>query len=99
MIEKTMGRAKRLFFVEDAAKATDVQGRQIISAQDFVSRYEVKGVFGIGGAYVGGQISVLVVFCRDTFPRTAAEYFMTLMALFQAKTAWLVGSGKVFAPV
>ena len=57
----------------------------------------MKGVFGIGGAYIGGQMLVLVVFCRDSFHRAAAEPFMALTTLFKTKTASLVGAGKVFA--
>ena len=56
MIEKTMGRTAGLFFVEDASRATDHHGRKIIAAQEFVDTYRVKAVFGIGGAYVAGQI-------------------------------------------
>lgn len=98
MIETTMGRTAGLFFVEDAARATDSQGRKIIAAQDFVSRYGVKCVFGIGSVYMGGQIVVLVVFCRDTFARTAAEHFMALAALFTGATPLIVGAAKVFDP-
>ena len=97
MIETTMARSAGLFFVEDASEATDQEGRKIIAAQDFVARYGVKGVFGIGGAYVGGQMLVLVVFCRDSFQRAAAEPFMALTTLFKTKTSSLVGAGKVFA--
>jgi hypothetical protein len=96
MIEKTMGRSAGLFFVGDATEATDHRGRKIITAQHFVETYGVKAVFGIGGAYVGGQIVVLVVFCRDDVPQDAAESFLALTALFKNKTAGLVGDGKVF---
>ncbi len=96
MIEKTMGRSAGLFFVEDATEATDHRGRKIITAQHFVETYRVKAVFGIGGAYVGGQIVVLVVFCRDDIPRDAAESFLALTALFKTKTAKLVGEGQIF---
>lgn len=96
MIEKTMGRSAGLFFVGDAAQATDQRGRKIIVAQDFVETYGVKAVFGIGGAYVGGQIVVLVVFCRGDVPRHAAESFLSLTALFKNKTAGLIGEGRIF---
>jgi hypothetical protein len=96
-IEKTIGRNAGLFFVSDAAEATDRFGRKIISAQDFVATHGVKAVFGVGGGYVSGQIVVLVVFCRDSLERAAAETFMALTALFKAKTAQLVGTGKIFS--
>ncbi|MBI3456046.1 MAG: hypothetical protein HY002_09710 [Candidatus Rokubacteria bacterium] len=96
-IVTTVGRAAGLFFVEDAASATDQQGRKIIAAQDFVGSYKIKSVFGTGGAYLGGQILVIVVFCRDQVPRAAAEQFLPLADLFKGKTTGLVGTGKVFA--
>ena len=96
MIEKTMARAAGLFFVEDARESVDQRGRKIITAQRFVERFRVQAVFGIGGAYVGGQIVVLVLFCRDHVAREAAESFLALTALFKAKTAALVGAGRIF---
>jgi hypothetical protein len=95
-IEKTMARAAGLFHVEAAAEATDSHGRRVIPSREFVSRYGVESVFGIGGAYVGGQIFVLIVFCRDAVPRSAAEQFLALVALFKTKTARLVGQGRIF---
>lgn len=95
-IEKTMARAAGLFHVEAAADARDAHGRQIIPSRDFVSQYEVESVFGIGGAYFGGQIVVLIVFSQETVPRTAAEQFLSLVAQFKARTADLVGQGRIF---
>jgi hypothetical protein len=96
VIEKTMARAAGLFHVESATEAIDSHGRQIIPSREFVSRYEVESVFGIGGAYVGGQIFVLIVFSREAVPRAAAEQFLSLVAQFKAKTAGLVGQGRIF---
>jgi hypothetical protein len=95
-IERTIGRTAELFFVEDAASALDQRGRKIISAREFVSSYGIRGVFGVGGGYIGGQIVVLIVFCRDGLTRTAAETFMAMTALFKTKTAVLVGEGRIF---
>ncbi|MEW5980184.1 MAG: hypothetical protein AB1898_30685 [Acidobacteriota bacterium] len=94
---QTIGSAAGLFFVEDASKATDDQGRKIIAAQDFVSKYQVKSVFGVGGAYSGGEILVIVLFCRDVVTRATAERFLGLTELFKSKTAQLVESQKIFS--
>ncbi|NIV94878.1 hypothetical protein GWN42_19325 [candidate division KSB1 bacterium] len=94
---ETIGQKTGLFFVEDAAKATDAQGRKIIAAQDFVSDHNVKSVFGIGGAYDNGELFVNVVFCRDAFSRNTAEHFLTLASMFQNQTNGLVSSGRIFA--
>ena len=95
-IKNTMARAAGLFHVEAAAEAIDSHGRRVIPALEFVSQYGVESVFGIGGHYVGGQIFVLIAFCRDAVPRAAAEQFLALVAQFKAKTARLVGEGRIF---
>lgn len=96
-IIKKMDRAAGLFFVENAAEATDHQKRKIIPAQDFVSGYNVKTVFGVGGGYAGGQIIVIVMFCRDMIPRAAGERFVALRDSFKGNTSSLVETGKIFA--
>jgi hypothetical protein len=97
IIAKTMDPSGGLFFVDNAAEATDHQGRKIIAAQDFVSSYDVKSVFGAGGVYPGGQIVVIVVFCRDAFAKAAAERFLELNSWFRTKTDSLAQSTKIFA--
>jgi histone H3/H4 len=97
IIIETVGRSAGLFFVENAAEATDRQGRKIIAAQDFVSDYGVKSVLGIGGAYPSGEMIVVVAFCRETFPRTIAEHFLPLTDLFKSETASLVGGKRIFS--
>jgi len=97
MIIKTVGRKAGLFYVENAAEATDREGRKIIAAQDFVADYDVKSVFGIGGAYSQGQVFTMVAFCRDVFPRDVAEHFVPLTDSFQGRTSTLVETNKIFS--
>ena len=97
MIVNTIGSSAGLLFVENAATATDSAGRKIIAAQDFVSAYGVKSVFGVGGAYSTGQIAVIVTFCRSQIPRIVAERFVTLAAFFVSKTAGYVEQGRIFS--
>ena len=97
MIIKTVGREAGLFYVENAAEATDHEGRKIIAAQDFVADYDVKSVFGIGGAYQQGQVFTIVAFCRDLFPKDVAEHFVPLTNSFQGKTATFVETNKIFS--
>src|SRR5215470_11899564 len=54
----TIGSTVGLFYVEDAVQAVDDRGRKVIPAMDFVFDYEVKSVFGAGGAYSDGQMLV-----------------------------------------
>jgi hypothetical protein len=97
MIIKSVGREAGLFYVENAAKATDHKGRKIIAAQDFASDYDVKSVFGIGGAYMQGQVFTIVAFCRDFFPRDVAEHFVPLANSFQGRTNDFVENKKIFS--
>jgi hypothetical protein len=96
VITEKLGESTGLFFVDDAATAVDPQGRKIITAQDFVSEYGVKTVFGLGTVYDTGQILVAVVFCRDRFPRTKAETFLEAIETLKGRTAGLVSRGAVF---
>ena len=96
-IVNAIGSTVGLFFVENASQATDDQGRKIIAAQDFVSSYSVKSVFGTGGAYPNGQMVVIVVFCDDTLSKTVAEHFLTPTTLFINQTKSLVESASVFS--
>jgi hypothetical protein len=93
----TIGNTVGLFFVEDAVRAMDDRGRKVIPAVDFVFAYDVKSVFGTGGAYAGGQMLVVVIFCRDRLARATAESFLPLVDLFRSKTESLIALAKVFA--
>lgn len=97
VIVNTIGSTAGVFFVEDAAEAVDREGRKIIAAQDFVSKYHIKSVFGTGGAYPGGQMVVMVVFCRDELVKADAERFLELLNLFKAGTMKLSEPSSVFA--
>lgn len=98
LLVTTIGRRVGLFFVEDARRAMDDLGRKVIPAVDFVFPYGVKSVFGIGGAYSGGEMLVVVCFCRDRIARATAELFLALIDLFKSKTGCLIAPAKVFAP-
>src|SRR5215468_7420948 len=93
----TIGSTVGLFYVEDALRAVDDRGRKVIPAVDFVFAYDVKSVFGTGGVYSGGQMLVVVIFCRDPVARSTAQMFLPLVDLFKGKTGSLVAAAKVFA--
>jgi hypothetical protein len=97
ILAKVMGSASELFFVDNAAEATDHEGRKIIAAQDFVSGHKVKSVFGAGGGYGDGRMVVAVVFCRDQFGRAVAERFVPVIDSFKSATSKRFGTQKVFA--
>jgi len=97
ILEKVVGGASELFFIDNAAETTDDQGRKIIAAQDFVTRYKVRSIFGEGGGYGDGRMLVAVVFCRDHFERAVAERFLPLVDWFKNTTRTRFGTGTIFA--
>lgn len=95
LIINTIGSAAGLFYVEDAASAVNADGRNIISPQ-FVSEYDIHSVFGTGGAYSTGQFGLFVVFGSGHVPRTVAQRFLPLAALFVSRTNNLVEERRIF---
>ena len=95
---KLMGGFNGVFYVADAATTLDSRGRHIIPAQDFVSGYGVKTVFGMGGAYLGGTLAACIVFSGETIPRRQAENFASLITPFKAATSPLLRGRQIFEP-
>ncbi len=98
LVQRSLGRAAGLFYVENASEAVDARGRHIISAQDFVATYGIRTVFGVGGAYFDGAVLALVVFCHDRVDRSAASHLMSLTSFFRSRTTQLVADGHVLSP-
>jgi hypothetical protein len=96
VIQRTIGQSAGLFFVENASSATDERGRKIIPAHDFVMDHGVGSVFGLGGAYSGDEILVVVTFCTEQFPKAVAERFLPLLTLFKSATSVTVSEGRIF---
>ncbi len=96
LVRKLLGGFNGVFYVPDAATARDREGRFIIPAQDFVERYGVKTVFGMGGAYLGGALAACILFAGEHIPRQQAERFARLVTPFKAATAQLVRARHYF---
>ncbi|MCA9660290.1 MAG: hypothetical protein KC486_18250 [Myxococcales bacterium] len=95
---KTLGSINGVFYVDDASTAVDVEGRKIIPASDFVEKYGVRSVVGVGGAYVGTPTFVAaILFCRENVTRERAEAFMAHINRLKASTMHLVAEGTIFA--
>lgn len=98
IVGQTFGLQSGVFYVEDAAKAVDRQGRNIITAQEFVANYGIQTVFGVGGGYVGTPVyTTIITFCRDHVERAQAENFRTHIDRFKAETEALARQGRIFA--
>jgi hypothetical protein len=93
---RLVGGFNGLFYVADAARASDDLGRLIIPAQDFVAANRIVTVFGQGGAYLDGTIVASIFFSREALSRTDAERFAPLASMFKSRTSRLVASGHIF---
>jgi hypothetical protein len=97
--QSTMGKMAGIFYVPDAATAVDEKGRKIIAAQDFVSKYNVRTVFGVGGGYTHETaFVVLIVFAREQIDEERARCFLPLATVFKAATTGLLLRDKIFNP-
>lgn len=96
VVKHTMGSMSGVFFVLDATSEVDHHGRKIIAAQDFVTTYTVKTVFGFGGGYLGSStFSVTIIFLRETLDESKARHFAAGLSFFKAITVDLV-KRKIF---
>jgi hypothetical protein len=98
IVAKTVGGMAGVFYVPDARTTVDQKGRKIIAAQDFVSAYDVKTVFGIGGGYLTGYVFITnIVFTRETIEKRQTERFMPVVNTFKTGTIRMVSGNKIFA--
>ena len=98
IVTKTIGKMAGVFHVPDAKTAVDEKGRKIIVAQDFVATHNVKTVFGLGGGYIVGATSVvIIVFTRETLDESQARQFMSLVNVIKFATTDLVSQGRIFS--
>jgi hypothetical protein len=95
--QSTMGKMAGFFYVPEARTAVDEKGRKIIAAQDFVAKYNVRTVFGIGGGYIKeATFIVLIVFAREHIDEDRARCFLPLSTVIKATTTGLVLRGRIF---
>ncbi len=93
-----MANISGLFYVEDAATATDSQGRKIIADQAFVEESRIKTVFGMGGAYpMSNTVLVAVCFTTERIRRSQAERFSVLLNGFKMATMDFANPARIFA--
>ena len=67
------------------------------AAQDFVDKYNIRTVFGIGGGYVQeAAFIVLIVFAREQIDEERAHCFLPLATAIKAATTGLLLRNKIF---
>jgi hypothetical protein len=95
---KVMGKFSGIFFVPDAFEEKDEMGRHVIAGQDFVKKYGVRSVFGIGGGYEEGAFAVLLVFTRELLDKAKAVAFLPPFNAFRSITTPYTKTGTIFNP-
>jgi hypothetical protein len=95
-VRRMLGSQNGMFYVPDAKTATD-GARMIIAERDFVSRYDVHTVFGMGGAYNEAVLAIAIVFTTESIERLVADRYPSLISNFKMATASLVARGELFA--
>ncbi|HAO19855.1 MAG TPA: hypothetical protein DCQ37_04785 [Desulfobacteraceae bacterium] len=97
IVTQKNGSISGLFYVEDAAESLDEKGRKIISEQDFVSQYQVRTVFGMGGQIsIARKYVVMINFLNRNLPQKGAELFIRYINIFNGETGILARDGKIF---
>ncbi len=98
IVAEHMGSLAGTFYVEDAASGMDSKGRKIIAAQDFVSKYGVKTVFGVGGGYtLTDRFLTTIWFLNERIDKSRAVWFQTLANVFKLSTQdFIKDSDKIF---
>jgi hypothetical protein len=86
IIIKSLGNMARLFYVKDAVTTVDDKNRKIVPATDFVNKYKIKTVFGLGGCYLNGMFISMIIFTKEEIDKPVVEQFMTLINTIKAAT-------------
>jgi hypothetical protein len=85
-----------VFFVDNAASARDSAGRFIIPARDFVDRYAVQSVFGVGGSFGSGLVLMALLFTREKLSQPVANRFLPLVRHLAEAMQVNVSAGRLY---
>ena len=91
------GQTASVFHVEDARSSVDAAGRKVIPAQDFVERYAVRTVYGMGGHWPDGTFVTCIVFTRELLDRPTVRRLAPILTVFGSVASPLVARGAYFA--
>ncbi len=98
IVSDAFGKPGGVFYVDDAKTTVDKRNRKIIAAQDFVTKHDVKTVFGLGSGYVQTPtFAVNINFLRDTADKATVEKFVPVFNQFRIDTFDLVWGKQIFA--
>lgn len=84
------------FLVKDAATTVDAKQRLIIAGQDFVKKYGIRTVFGMGGSYVNGELAIAILFTRELMSEKDVDRYTSLISTFKMGTATHVAEDRIY---
>lgn len=96
LVVRAMGGATQIFYVEDAKTAMDGTGRRIVAREDFVSNYNIKTVFGLGGSYVDGTLITILFFSRESIARSEVDRFQLLFNEIKQSSVKFILANEIF---
>jgi hypothetical protein len=96
-VKQTLGGMSGVFYVPEAANEMDHQGRKVIAAQDFVTLYDIKTVFGFGSGYFGSDtFYVAIIFCDEVIPKETVSQFTSALSFFTRASVDKVIDNRIF---
>jgi hypothetical protein len=94
--ERMLGGSNAKFYVPDAQTAKNERGEFVIPAREFVKKYAVRTVFGMGGAYLDGTLAVAVIFTDEPIDVLIVNRFPSLISSFKMATSKPLSRGAIF---
>ncbi len=85
------------FLVSNAQSSVDAESRYVIAARDFVEKYRIHTVFGMGGSYVGGELAVAIIFTREQMSEADVDRYTSLISSFKMGTSALLAKDCIYA--
>ena len=93
---RMLGGANSKFYVPDASTARNLRGEHVIADRDFVAKYAVRSVFGMGGAHADGTLVSVVVFTDEQLSPLVVDRFPGLIGSFKAATTPQFAAGRLY---
>jgi len=94
---KMLGSTNGKFFVPNAGTAVDSRNRPVIPGRDFVKKYDVRTVFGMGGSYYDGMLAVVIFFTSEPLERSVVDRFASFISTFKIVTTRLQQKKAIYA--
>ena len=96
--KRMMGGTNQRFFVPSAKNSVDERGRFIIPSREFVDRYRLETVFGMGGAYFDGTLITAILFTTEQLDSLTVDRYPSIISNFRMATTTAVRAQRIYRP-